>query len=113
MTCGDVRYINHAFDIPSMQTPIPMLQMPAAPQPVPLDELPLGVCAIVHHVEADNDDMRRLMTLGICAGRRIELIQRGDPMILRVFNSRLGVSRRLARRVLVQPCDHIVCGRAT
>lgn len=78
---------------------------------VSLDQLPTGVCAIVHHVEAADDDMRRLMTLGICVGRRLELVQRGDPMILRVFGSRLGVSRRLAERVQVQPCDHFACPR--
>jgi Fe2+ transport system protein FeoA len=81
----------------------------APPVPIPLDTLPLGVCAIVHHVDASDDDMRRLMTLGICAGRRLELIQRGDPMILRVFGTRLGVSRRLAARVLAQVCDHVAC----
>jgi Fe2+ transport system protein FeoA len=64
-------------------------------------------------VEAEDDDMRRLMTLGVCAGRRLELIQRGDPMILRVLGSRLGVSRRLAARVWVTPCDQISCPHVT
>ncbi len=81
----------------------------ASPKSISLDVLPLHVCAVVRHVEAEDDDMRRLMTLGICAGRRLELIQRGDPMILRVFGTRLGVSRRLAARVLVTPCDQITC----
>lgn len=90
-----------------MSAALPVINPP--PAPIPLDEVPIGACAVVHHVEADSDDMRRLMTLGICTGRRLELIQRGDPMILRVFATRLGVSRRLAKRVLVQLCDHIVC----
>ncbi|HMP77436.1 MAG TPA: FeoA family protein [Kiritimatiellia bacterium] len=92
-----------------MSTPLPFVAAPV--EPMALDVLPVGICAVVHHVEAADDDMRRLMTLGICAGRRLELIQRGDPMILRVFGSRLGVSRRLAARVLVQPCDHFACPR--
>jgi Fe2+ transport system protein FeoA len=74
-----------------------------------LDQLPEGVCATVHHVEATSDDMRRLMSMGICAGRRIELVQYGDPMILKVFGSRLGVSRRLASGVLVSACDQQGC----
>lgn len=88
----------------------PATPTPAAPPAaVTLDQLATGVCAIVHHVEASDDDMRRLMSLGICAGRRLELLQRGDPMILRVFGSRLGISRRLAERVQVQPCEHFAC----
>lgn len=63
----------------------------------------------IHHVEASDDDMRRLMSMGICAGRRIELIQHGDPMIIKVFGSRLGVSRRLANRVLVSVCERPSC----
>ncbi len=93
--------------------PTPIAILPPVAKPMPLDELPLHTCAVVHHVEAEDDDMRRLMTLGICAGRRLELIQRGDPMILRVFGTRLGVSRRLAKRVLVQACDHIACPHET
>ncbi len=80
-----------------------------SPKILALHQLPPQGCAVVHHVEASDDDMHRLMTLGICAGRRIELVQKGDPMILRVFGSRLGVSRRLAERVLVTQCDHQGC----
>ena len=77
--------------------------------PCPLDQLPEHACVRIHHVEASDDDMRRLMSMGICAGRRIELIQHGDPMILKVFGSRLGVSRRLAARVLVSVCERPSC----
>ena len=88
---------------------MPTAPTPNAPRVIALDQLAAHDCALVHHVEATDDDMRRLMTLGICAGRRIELVQSGDPMILRVFGSRLGVSRRLASRVLVSVCDHHGC----
>ena len=77
--------------------------------PIALDQMIEGSCVLVHHVEAADDDMRRLMSMGICAGRRIELIQHGDPMILKVFGSRLGVSRRLAARVLVCRCEKPPC----
>ena len=42
-----------------MTTPLPILP---PPKPIALDALPLRVCAVVHHVEAEDDDMRRLMT---------------------------------------------------
>jgi Fe2+ transport system protein FeoA len=77
--------------------------------PCPLDQLPERSCVMIHHVEGSDDDMRRLMSMGICAGRRIELVQHGDPLILKVFGSRLGVSRRLAARVLVSTCERPEC----
>jgi Fe2+ transport system protein FeoA len=69
-----------------------------------LDELAIHKCAIVHHVEAQDDDLERLMAMGLCRGRAVELIQAGDPMILRVYGSRIGVSARLASRIIVAPC---------
>ncbi len=48
--------------------------------------------------------MDRLKALGICIGRQVELVKRGDPLIVRVYGSRLGISARLANRVLVEPC---------
>jgi Fe2+ transport system protein FeoA len=48
--------------------------------------------------------MERLKALGICIGRQVELVKRGDPLIVRVYGSRLGISARLANRVLVEPC---------
>lgn len=43
----------------------------------------------------------RLKRLGICPGRQIDVIQPGDPMVLVVVGARLGISRKLASRVLV------------
>jgi Fe2+ transport system protein FeoA len=71
---------------------------------VRLQELQPKVCAVVRRIEAEDDNMNRLKTLGICIGRRVELVKRGDPLIVRVFGSRLGISARLANRVLVEPC---------
>ena len=73
-----------------------------------LDELPPRVCAVVRSVETDDEDTQRLKTLGVCLGRRVELVRVGDPLILKIFGSRLGLSAELARRVRVEVClpDH-------
>jgi len=68
-----------------------------------LNELRPHQCALVDHIEAGDDESERLMTMGVCAGRMVEMVKAGDPLILRVFGSRIGVSARLARRVLVRP----------
>jgi Fe2+ transport system protein FeoA len=69
-----------------------------------LDGLQPKVCAIVRRIEAEDDSMDQLKALGICIGRQVELVKRGDPLIVRVYGSRLGISSRLANRVLVEPC---------
>ncbi len=70
-----------------------------------LDELPVRVCAVVRRVDTDDEDTNRLKTLGICLGRRVELVRVGDPLILKIFGSRLGLSASLATRVHVEICQ--------
>ena len=71
---------------------------------VPLDQIEIGHCARVTEVDASEADVEQLMAMGVCVGRRIMLMQTGDPMILKVLGTRIGVSARLARHVKVQPC---------
>ena len=73
-----------------------------------LDELPPRACAVVREVATDDEDTKRLKTLGVCVGRRVELVRAGDPLILKIFGSRLGLSAELAARVRVEICspDH-------
>jgi Fe2+ transport system protein FeoA len=71
---------------------------------VRLDELPAHTCAVVREIATDDEDSHRLKTLGVCVGRRVELMRVGDPLILKVFGSRLGLSAELAARVQVEVC---------
>ena len=71
---------------------------------VRLDELPPRICAVVRSISTDDEDTQRLKTLGVCVGRRVELVRTGDPLILKVFGSRLGISAELAARVQVEVC---------
>ena len=72
---------------------------------VRLDELPPRVCAVVRSVSTDDEDTQRLKTMGVCVGRRVELVRAGNPLILKIFGSRLGVSAELAARVRVEICQ--------
>ena len=72
---------------------------------VRLDELPPRVCAVVRGVATDDEDTQRLKTLGVCVGRRLELVRAGNPLILKIFGSRLGLSAELAMRVTVEICQ--------
>ncbi len=86
------------------------MSMNASPPPVEtrLDALPPRQCAVVRRIETDDDDMQRLKTLGICVGRRLEVVRTGDPLVVRIFGSRLGLSASLASRVWLEVCtpDH-------
>ena len=75
------------------------------PATVRLDELPPRVCAVVRSVGTDDEETNRLKTLGVCVGRRVELVRAGNPLILKIFGSRLGLSAELAARVRVEICQ--------
>lgn len=70
-----------------------------------LNELAPRVCAVVRSIETDDEESLRLKTLGVCVGRRVELVRNGDPLVLKIFGSRLGISAGLASRVQVEVCE--------
>lgn len=85
-------------------SPTPARRPPEeAPQLVLLSTLAAGAHARVAHVSAHSDDLRRLQALGVCVGRRIQLVKSGDPMIISVVGARVGLSARLAAEVRVTP----------
>ena len=73
-----------------------------------LDELPLRTCAVVRRIETDGEEVQRLKSLGLCVGRQIEVVKSGDPLIIKIFGSRIGLSASLAERVWLEVCapDH-------
>ena len=87
--------------------PEPLLPITTEPQPrVPLPEIEVGFCARVAEVTADAEEIDRLKSMGVCVGRKVMLARAGDPLILRVLGSRIGV----ARRVLVERCGGGIFG---
>lgn len=58
--------------------------------------------ALITDVGSEHDDAVRLKALGLCVGQRVELIQAGDPLIVRVLGARVGLSARVAAQVLVE-----------
>lgn len=70
---------------------------------VPLTALAACECGVVVEV-VNREELERLQAMGVCEGRRLEVVKSGDPLILRVFGSRIGLSARLAAHVQVRPC---------
>ena len=76
---------------------------------VPLGEYRSGHCARVTSVLADDREAGQLMAMGVCEGRTVMVLRHGDPLILKVLGSRIGVSSRLANRVQVLACPGEGC----
>ena len=74
-----------------------------------LDQLARGQLAVIAQVDGDDDEMARLQAMGLCSGHAVEVIQHGDPLIVKVIGTRIGVSARLARKISVNPDMHISC----
>ena len=55
-------------------------------------------------IDVPGEEKQRMMSMGICPGRTIQLVKRGDPLIVRVFGTRIGLSARLADHITVEPC---------
>jgi Fe2+ transport system protein FeoA len=66
-----------------------------------LDVMPEGVPACIGRIEAAEADVERLEAMGLCAGRTVEVVQAGNPMIVRVLGTRIGLAAVLARSVHV------------
>jgi Fe2+ transport system protein FeoA len=73
------------------------------PQTYRLPDVPPESCAIIVGVD-DLSHLERLKAMGVCLGRTIEVVKTGDPLILKVFGSRIGLSARLAQHVQVKLC---------
>jgi Fe2+ transport system protein FeoA len=69
---------------------------------VDLLRLPEARPARIVNVEAEPADRERLQAMGLCVGRTVEVVQAGDPVIVRVFGTRIGLAAVLARSIHVE-----------
>jgi Fe2+ transport system protein FeoA len=79
------------------------------PAQMRLDRLPPRTCAIIRRIETDSEDIQRLKMLGVCVGRQIEIVKSGDPLIIKIFGSRIGLSASLAASVWLEVCETSRC----
>jgi len=74
-----------------------------------LNEMTPGTHAVVRQVEGTDAAIERLMAMGLCTGREVEVVRQGNPLILRVLGARIGVSERVARQVVMERCRCAEC----
>ncbi|MEQ9461601.1 MAG: FeoA family protein [Phycisphaeraceae bacterium] len=75
------------------------------PQILTLDALRRGSCATIRSVQAGPFDSERLKAMGLCSGRRVTVLKPGQPMIVTVMGTRIGLDRNLARFVELVPAE--------
>lgn len=91
---------------PPAETPVIGCWRFAASVPMetlPLSELAPATVARVADMQVFSEDATRLKAMGICVGRQVQMMQTGDPLILRVLGARVGLSARLAAGIDVVP----------
>ena len=64
----------------------------------------LNNCQIGHYrvVRADDPSLAQLKSMGLVEGRAIEIWQVGNPTIIRIGGSKIGISARLTGLIEVQ-----------
>lgn len=72
-------------------------------QPIPLSQLRAGSTARLHSAELAKDDCALLKALGLTDRCLLTVCKAGEPCIVEVKATRIGLSRALARGVFVVP----------
>jgi len=71
--------------------------------PVQLTELAAGAAAQLHASTLCDDDFALLEALGMTRSCRFRVCKVGDPWIVQIRETRIGLAASVARRILVVP----------
>lgn len=69
--------------------------------PVPLTSLKAGASARLHMTRLDDETRSLLRSLGLTDASRLRVCKCGEPFIIQVRNTRIGVSSVVAGRIFV------------
>jgi Fe2+ transport system protein FeoA len=71
--------------------------------PIRLCDLRVGGCGRFHEAQLDADACHLLQTLGIVKSTVMRLCKNGEPCIVQVRSTRIGLSKAVARKIFVIP----------
>lgn len=71
--------------------------------PQSLLDLPKNAVCAVRAVDASEEHTLRLAGLGLTAGREVRIVKRGEPTIVQVYGTRIGIAKSLAQGIRVTP----------
>lgn len=67
-----------------------------------LSDLPAGALCRVDAVSLEPEHAARMAGLGISAGRQVRVVRAGEPLVVQVYGSRIGLAQALARHIIVK-----------
>jgi Fe2+ transport system protein FeoA len=76
------------------------------PVPVPLTSLVVGACGRLHDAHLDDDTRSLLRSLGLTDASRLRVCKVGEPFIIQVRATRIGVANSVADAIFVVPDLH-------
>lgn len=75
----------------------------SASVPVALTSLAVGDCGRLHDTQLDEDTRSLLRSLGLTDASRLRVCKRGEPFIIQVRATRIGISGTVAAAISVVP----------
>jgi Fe2+ transport system protein FeoA len=77
--------------------------MKGSSRPVPLANLAVGDLARVHQADVEDSTGRFLRAIGLTPSAQFRVCRRGEPCIIQVRSTRVGLARAVADRIMVVP----------
>jgi Fe2+ transport system protein FeoA len=77
-----------------------------SPKAVRLSDLKAGVIARFHEVRLDPQSCRMLQALGLTGTCQLRLCKSGEPCIVQIRSTRIGLSKAVAGGIYVIPLSH-------
>ncbi len=72
-------------------------------EPVSLEGLAVGSMARFHATDLDPESCHQLRSLGLTNECQLRICKKGEPCIVQVRSTRIGLSHEVARRIMVVP----------
>lgn len=66
-----------------------------------LSDVDAGEVCRVEAIDDGFEDTARMAGLGVSVGREVRVVRVGEPMVVQIYGSRIGISREIARRIRV------------
>jgi Fe2+ transport system protein FeoA len=77
----------------------------AGPAVCPLSRVRAGATVCIRQLSTEPELTERLREMGFCEKQQIKLLARDSSLICQVCNARLGISKKLAESILVEPVE--------
>lgn len=81
----------------------------AGPEVCPLSRVKAGSVVCIKQLSTSPGVTERLREMGFCEEQEIKLLARQSSFICQVCNARLGISRKLADKIMVEALPASVC----